>query len=81
MVICTEVVINIVGDYLTVVYNWPIKGLGVRGIAGSAVAGASVGRQLPVNPFVRFPFRHLSLQWRIRQPFSLQLGVRVDVQV
>jgi putative MATE family efflux protein len=43
VVICTEVVVNVAGDYLTVVYNWPIAGLGVRGIAGSAVAGALVG--------------------------------------
>ncbi|MBA3995074.1 MAG: hypothetical protein C0469_16270 [Cyanobacteria bacterium DS2.3.42] len=40
VIICVEVAINIAGDYLTVVYNWPIAGLGVRGIAASAVAGA-----------------------------------------
>lgn len=42
IIICIEVTINIAGDYLTVVYNWPIPGLGVRGIAASAVAGALI---------------------------------------
>lgn len=42
IIICIEVAINIAGDYLTVVYNWPVPGLGVRGIAASAVAGALV---------------------------------------
>lgn len=46
VVICTEVAINIAGDYLTVVYNWPVAGLGVRGIAASAVAGAAVASSL-----------------------------------
>ncbi len=40
VIICTEVCINITGDYLTVVCNWPVPGLGVRGIAASAVFGA-----------------------------------------
>ena len=40
VVICVEVGINITGDYLTVFYNWPVAGLGVGGIAASAVAGA-----------------------------------------
>ncbi|HEY9791081.1 MAG TPA: MATE family efflux transporter [Candidatus Obscuribacterales bacterium] len=40
LVVCTEVIINIAGDYLTVVYNWPVPGLGVRGIALSATVGA-----------------------------------------
>ncbi len=42
IIICIEVAINIAGDYLTVVYGWPVPGLGVRGIAASAVAGALV---------------------------------------
>ncbi|PZM79353.1 MAG: hypothetical protein DKT66_23030 [Candidatus Melainabacteria bacterium] len=42
VIICIEVAINIAGDYLTVVYNWPVPDLGVRGIAASAVAGALV---------------------------------------
>ncbi len=42
VIICIEVAINIAGDYLTVVYNWPVPDLGVRGIAASAVTGALV---------------------------------------
>ncbi|MBS1952596.1 MAG: MATE family efflux transporter [Cyanobacteria bacterium SZAS-4] len=42
VIISTEVIINIAGDYLTVVHNFPTPGLGVRGIAGSAVVGALV---------------------------------------
>ena len=48
VIICTEVVINIAGDYLTVVYNWPVPGLGVRGIAASAVAGSVIASVLAV---------------------------------
>lgn len=42
-VVMTELVITIAGDYLTVLGNWPVPGLGVRGIAGSAIVGAFVG--------------------------------------
>lgn len=48
LIVTVEVAINIIGDYLTVVGNWPIPGLGIRGIAASAVVGAVVGAILAV---------------------------------
>ncbi|MBI2812093.1 MAG: MATE family efflux transporter [Candidatus Melainabacteria bacterium] len=57
VIICTEVVINIAGDYLTVVYNWPIPGLGVRGIAASAVAGSLIASILAIVFVSRSPLR------------------------
>jgi len=35
--------INIAGDFLTVMYGWPVKGLGVLGMAYAALVGSSVG--------------------------------------
>ncbi len=57
VIICTEVVVNIAGDYLTVVYNWPIPGLGVRGIAASAVAGSLIASILAIVFVSRSPLR------------------------
>ncbi len=52
VIICTEVIINVAGDYLTVIYDWPVPGLGVKGIAASAVAGALIASIMAVM-FVR----------------------------
>lgn len=54
-VVTTEVIINIAGDYLTVLGNWPVPGLGVRGIAGSAIVGAFVGAALALYRISRSP--------------------------
>jgi putative MATE family efflux protein len=48
LVISLEVIINVLGDYLTIVYNWPIPNLGVRGIAYSAIFGATLGAILSI---------------------------------
>ncbi len=40
--------INIAGDFLTVMYGWPVKGLGVLGMAYAALVGSSVGAVLAV---------------------------------
>lgn len=48
VIICTEAIIHVAGDYLTVVYNWPMPGLGVRGIAASAVAGSLIASVLAI---------------------------------
>lgn len=47
-VVLSEVIVNIAGDYLTVVGNWPVPGLGIRGLALSAIAGAIVAAVLAV---------------------------------
>lgn len=43
LIMAVAVVINVVGDYATVCWNWPVPGLGLRGIAGSTVVGSVVG--------------------------------------
>jgi MATE family multidrug resistance protein len=74
IVICTEVVINIAGDYLTVVYNWPVPGLGVRGIALSATIGALVASGVAVICIHRSKLKGSLLQlW----PLSLDLIRRI----
>jgi len=40
--------INIAGDFLTAMYGWPVKGLGVLGMAYAALVGSSVGAILAV---------------------------------
>lgn len=51
-IICAEVGISIAGDYLTVVYNWPVPGLEIRGIAASSVAGSFIASIMAII-FVR----------------------------
>jgi putative MATE family efflux protein len=41
--------LNIIGDFLTVVYGWPVPGLGVRGIAVSGVLASCVGSLLAIG--------------------------------
>lgn len=48
LVVTVESAINIIGDYATVVGNWPVAGLGIRGIAYSAVAGALIAALVAV---------------------------------
>ncbi len=43
MVMCVIAVINIIGDYITVVGNWPVPGLGIKGIAASGVVASCFG--------------------------------------
>jgi len=42
-VVLATTAVTITGDYLTVVGNWPIPGLGIKGIALSAVVGSTMG--------------------------------------
>ncbi len=49
VIVGTMTVLNILGDYLTVVYGWPIPGLGVRGIALSGVLASCVGSLLAIS--------------------------------
>jgi putative MATE family efflux protein len=50
-------ILNISGDYLTVLHNWPLPGLGVEGIAWSAVVGSSVGACVALAFLLRSPLR------------------------
>lgn len=46
LIVLGEVVLNIAGNYLTVLYSWPVPGLGIRGLAWAAIVGASVAAVL-----------------------------------
>jgi MATE family multidrug resistance protein len=68
VIVVTEVIINVVGDYATVLGNWPVPGLGIRGIAYSAVAGALVSSALAIIFINRSPLKRatgmlLPLSW------------------
>ncbi len=41
LVVAVMTSIQISGDFLTVIYNWPVAGLGIRGIAYSYLCGAT----------------------------------------
>jgi putative MATE family efflux protein len=47
-IIAVLTAINITGDYATVLGNWPVPGLGVAGIAASAVVGSTVASILAI---------------------------------
>jgi len=49
--------LNIAGDYLTVLHNWPIAGMGVEGIAWSAVVGNVVGAIVAVLFLINSPLK------------------------
>lgn len=66
VVICVEVSINIAGDYLTVFYNWPVPGLGVQGIAASAVVAALIAAVVSI-----FFMRCSQLRNSLKQLFPL----------
>lgn len=57
LVVTIEVVVNIIGDYVTVAGNWPVPGLGIRGIAWSAVVGAIVGCASAIFCIAKSPLR------------------------
>jgi putative MATE family efflux protein len=67
-VVTIEVIINIAGDYLTVLGNWPVPGLGVRGIAGSAILGAFLGAALAL-----YRISHSPLAPALKQVLPLKL--------
>lgn len=56
-IVVTDVVIHITGDYLTVLCNWPVPGLGVRGIAASAVTSATAAAVLSIVMLHRSPLK------------------------
>lgn len=50
-------VLNIAGDYLTVLMGFPVKGLAISGIAWSGVIAASFGAVLAILQLMRSPLR------------------------
>lgn len=57
LVVLVDVIINIIGEYMTVLGNWPVPGLGVRGIAISAVVSATVSACLSLFLLYRSPLK------------------------
>ncbi len=57
LIVLTDVTINVIGDYLTVYKNWPVPGLGIKGIAYSAVVAAMVAAFLSIFMLYRSPLK------------------------
>lgn len=57
LIVLCEVVINIIGDYASVLGNWPVPGLGIRGIAASAVVSAAVAAIATIILLYRSPLK------------------------
>lgn len=57
IIMLVSTTINIAGDYLTVMHNWPVANLGVSGIAWSGVIGTSVGAATAVTFLLRSPLK------------------------
>lgn len=55
LVVGTMAMIQIAGDFLTVIYNWPVANLGVSGIAYSAIVAALVGSVFSIVRMIRSP--------------------------
>ncbi|MBC8000046.1 MAG: polysaccharide biosynthesis C-terminal domain-containing protein, partial [Leptolyngbya sp.] len=58
IIMLSTTAINIAGDYLTVMHNWPVPGLGVSGIAWSGVIASAVGATIAVNRILNSPLRN-----------------------
>lgn len=63
--------LNVLGDYLTVIYKWPVADLGVRGIAVSGVLASCVGSLLAIGFIARSP--------RLGDSISEMFNINVDI--
>jgi putative MATE family efflux protein len=57
IVIVISTAITIAGDYLTVVHNWPVPGLGIRGIAFSGLAGSCTASLVAIYLLLKSPLK------------------------
>jgi putative MATE family efflux protein len=57
MIVGCMTVLNIAGDYLTVLHNWPVPGLGLTGIAISGMAASWFGSALGICFIMRSPLQ------------------------
>jgi MATE family multidrug resistance protein len=57
VIVVVMTTINVVGDYATVLWNFPVPGLGVRGIALSAVFSSAIGATIAIWRLSRSPLR------------------------
>jgi putative MATE family efflux protein len=83
-VVAVSTTICIAGDYLTVICNWPVAGLGVSGIAYSAIAGNAVAAAFALYRLSKSPLkaslRELwSPSWQMMQKVA-RIGVPSALQ-
>jgi len=57
LIVLFDVIINIIGDYLTVKFSWPVPGLGIRGIAYSAVISATIAAGVSIYKLWHSPLK------------------------
>jgi len=74
IIILVSTALTIAGDYLTVVRNWPVAGLGLRGIAFSGVIASSVATIVALLLVLRSPLRN-SLKCLL--PFTRSYAARI----
>lgn len=67
--------VNVAGDYLTVMHDWPVPGLGVRGIAYAGLAASILGSCLAI-----FFFNRSSLKPALKKllPFNKAMLGRIS---
>ena len=84
IIVIIDVIINIIGDYLTVRGNWPVPGLGIKGIAASGVIANMVAAILAVVLIARSPLKKsltllTQVDW-IMQKRILKVGLPSAIQ-
>lgn len=76
LIVVTMTAIQITVDFLTVIYGWPIPGLGLRGIALASVLGGTAGCMVALFRLNRSPLKKCLRQiW----PMSTMMIKRVAV--
>ncbi|MBX9686337.1 MAG: MATE family efflux transporter [Candidatus Obscuribacterales bacterium] len=84
LIVLFDVIVNIVGDYLTVLCNWPVPGLGIRGIAASGVVASVVAALVSLFLLHRSPLKEAipkitSFDWSWQKRI-LKIGLPSAVQ-
>jgi len=84
LVMCVIATVNIAGDYLTVVGNWPIAGLGIKGIAASGAIASAFGSLIALwalkNSNLKDCFKHLLPLSKEQMMRVLHIGIPSTLQ-
>jgi MATE family multidrug resistance protein len=84
LIVACVTVVNILGDFATVFWNWPVSGLGIRGIALSGITGSALGASLGLFFLSRSPLKNsLSHLWPLSFSYverTLKVGVPSGLQ-
>ncbi|MDZ4833023.1 MAG: MATE family efflux transporter [Candidatus Melainabacteria bacterium] len=76
LIVLIMTAIQIAGDILTVIYGWPVPGLGLRGIALASLVGSAVGAVVALYKISQSPLRKCLVQIL---PMSQQMIKRIAV--